>query len=33
MKNKKIFNELIRERPFKFHNLEKRSNTNNLIYN
>ena len=33
MKNKKIFNELIRERSFKFHNLEKRSNINNLTYN
>ena len=33
MKNKKLFNELIRERSFKFHNLEKRSNINNLTYN
>ena len=32
MKNKKIFNELIRERPSEFHNLEKRINLNNLIY-
>ena len=28
----KIFTELIRERPSKFHNLEKRINPDNLIY-
>ena len=32
MKNKKIFNELIRKRLSEFHNLEKRINPNNLIY-
>ena len=32
MKNKKIFNELIRKRLSEFDNLEKRINPNNLIY-
>ena len=32
MKNKKTFNKLSRESSAEFHNLEKRINSNNLIY-
>ena len=32
MKNKTIFNALIRERHSEFHNCQKRINSNNLIY-
>ena len=32
-KNIYVFNELIGERSYKFHDLEKKVNSNNLIYN